>query len=232
MTPDYQVVTREITPKGKAYLVVRRCAPEELYDLVGRAAAELRTLGAAEVYAASVDPGAPLEERTAEGIRLEHVHDMLVLERGLADRPRRAGRLTLEPLRRAQGGLWLELHNEGFFEIPNSATYDREELEEALGRDRDCGFALVDGTPAGVYELALGGCPPEIEGIALLRPFRGRGLGRELLYAAMERLAERGAAGCRLTVSTANETAWTLYRDAGFRSMERKSRWFRVLAGE
>lgn len=230
MEPEYQVYTREIPAKGKAYIALRRCAPEDVDAALRRAAAQVLEQGACELYVTCTDPAAPLSEGEGTGYRLEHAHDMLILERALADAPKPGGRLTLEPLRRERGGAWLALHNEGFFEMPNSATYDAKDLERALSPACRCGFALLDGAAVGVYELSVDAQPPEIEGIALLKDFRGRGLGRELLCASMELLAELGCARCRLMVSTANENAYALYRDAGFAFQTVQSRWFRMTA--
>ena len=175
-------------------------------------------------------PAAPLEEGPRAGCRLVHVRDMLWMERGLEPPQEPAERLTLEPLDRARGGAWIALHNACFFDMPNSATYGPRDLDRALSPGHDCGFALWQGALAGVYELDLTGEVPEIEGIALKEDLRGRGLGRALLGTAMARLGERGFARCGLLVATDNAPAFALYRAAGFRVTEVRSRWFRMLA--
>ena len=100
----------------------------------------------------------------------------------------------------------------------------------ALAPGHDCGFVRRAGELAGVYELDLTGELPEIEGIALKEDLRGKGLGRALLGAAMERLRGRGCGRCGLLVATDNAPAFSLYRSAGFQAAEVRSRWFQMLA--
>lgn len=229
MKPFYEVITREIAAKGKGYLLLRRCAPQELGETLAQGRERLLAAGATELYAASVDPACPLEEGAWEGFRLVHIRDILRMERPLGDLPP-AAVLTLEPLTRARGGAWLALHNACFFHMPNSATYGLRELEEALGGESRCGFAVVGGVPVGVYELVLSGECPEIAGIAIHPDFQGKGLGRALLAAVLGELAALGYARCQLLVATDNERAFSLYRKTGFKAVAMKSRWFQMLA--
>lgn len=231
MEQQMDIITREIPSKGKGYLVVQRCAPEEIYALVGRGAAELLAQGAAEIYAASRDASAPLDEGLHGGYRLERAHDMLGMDRALdGGRPRPRGRLTLEPLTREKGGLFLGIYNESFHAVPNSATYGPEELDEILGDRYRCGFALLDGTPVGIYECGFKKEHPEIGSIGLTKSARGKGLGRELLLSVMDMLAEMGCKRCWLQASTANEAAYPLYLSVGFARESLLSRWFAVKA--
>ena len=177
----------------------------------------------------SHDPSAPLEEDRRGDCRLEFVRDMLELQRDLAELPGAPVRLSLEPLTRERGGAWLALHNECFFEMPNSATYGAKDLERALEEGHSCGFAVVDGVRAGVYELDLTQEVPEIEGIALRKELRGCGLGRELLWGTMGLLAQAGYGRCKLLVASDNESAFSLYRRTGFRAAGIQSKWFRML---
>lgn len=232
MKPAYQVITREIPSKGIAYLLLKRCKPGQEEAVLTQAAAYALEQGAAQILAACVDPALSLEEGQLGRFHLEHVHDMLVLERDLTETITASGRLALAPLERSRGGMWLALYNAGFFSVPNAATYDTGDLKELLSRGDKCGFALLDGVAVGIYELNLSLAPPEIAGIALHQNFRGRGLGRELLNLLMMELQQAGYARCQLLVSTANQQAWTLYRTAGFRQAAVKSRWYRVLPAQ
>lgn len=232
MAAVYQKITREIPAKGKAYLIISRCGWEELDETLCRAREELLAEGATEIYACSTENAAPLEEGTGTGYRLVHVRDLLWMERELSALPSSPRKVDLTPLSRERGGAWLALHNECFFEMPNSATYGPQDLERALSEGHACGFVEADGVTVGVYELDLAGETPEIEGIGLHKDFRGKGLGRALLYAAMEQLAAMGHSRCKLMVATDNEGAFALYRSAGFRAAGVKSKWFQVLAGD
>lgn len=82
----------------------------------------------------------------------------------------------------------------------------------------------------GVYELELTQELPVIDGIALHKDFRGKGLGRELLAAVLNELAGRGYQRCRLLVATDNENAFALYRSTGFKAAGVQSQWFQMLA--
>lgn len=229
MESAYQIYGSEITAKGKGYMVIRRCRTGELEELLCRGRQELLSMGATELFVTSHDPGAPLEERPMGECRLEFVRDMLELQRELTQLPGSPVRLKLEPLTRERGGAWLALHNECFFEMPNSATYGPADLERALEEGHCCGFAVSDGVTVGVYELDLTQELPEIEGIALHKDVRGQGLGRELLYGTMELLAGMGHQRCKLLVATDNESAFSLYRRTGFKAAGIQSRWFRML---
>ncbi len=232
MEPELKLYTKEIPAKGKGYFVIQKCWPDQLDEAVRRGASALLAQGATEIYIASKDPAAVLAAGQGEGYRLEFCHDMLGMERQLAnDRPRPTGRLTLEPLTRKNGGAWLAIYNESFFDVPNSATYDRNDLKQVLEDGGACGFAMLDGVPVGIYELSFAkeGCP-EIEGIGLLKDARGKGLGRELLLAVMDRCADMGYQKVWLQVSTANENAYGLYRSAGFRVSDLISHWYQVIS--
>lgn len=230
MEPEYEIITREIDAKGKGYLILRRCPPGQLEEAVRRGARVLLEAGASLLYAVSKDPAAPLTDGTWEHFSLSFSHDMLRLERPLSSCPPAGPGLTLEPLCREKGGQWLALYNECFFDVPNSATYDRTSLERCLEAGSRCGFALAEGVPVGVYELDCRGETPEIAGIALIKDARGRGLGRALLRTCMAELAGSGAPSCTLLVSTANTPALALYRSEGFAQTDVAGRWYQILA--
>lgn len=231
MEPELKLYTKEIPAKGKGYFIIEKCWPDQLDKAVRRGARDLLTQGATEIYVCSKDPAANLYAGQGEGYRLEFRHDMLNMERGLpAGRGSSNSGLILEPLQREKGGAWLALFNESFFDVPNSETCRRDELEGFMGPQWSCGFALLDGVPVGIYRLDLQGETPEISAIGLTKTVRGRGLGRELLYLAMDLCAEMGHQTVRLCVSTANESAYALYRSAGFRVTELRSHWYQVIS--
>lgn len=229
MDSAYEIYSGEIVAKGKGYLVISRCRSGELNELLAQGRQELLGLGATELYVSSRAPGQPLEEGDWGEFRLEFARDMLELQRALPQAATQSSRLTLKPLTRERGGAWLTLHNECFFEMPNSATYGPADLERAMAEGHRCGFAVVDGVAVGIYELDLTQDPPEIEGIALRKALRGRGLGRELLQEVMELLAGAGYSRCRLLVASDNESAFSLYRRTGFKAAGIQSKWFRIL---
>lgn len=230
MKPIYQLYPNEIGAKGKAYLALRRCRAEDVDETLRKGREELLRLGATEIYVTSTDPAALLEEGSRAGCRLNHVRDLLWMERELRTLPETAGTVRLVPLARERGGAWITLHNECFFEMPNSATYGPQDLERALSAEYACGFVQWKDIPVGVYELELTQELPVIDGIALHKDFRGKGLGRELLAAVLNELAGRGYQRCRLLVATDNENAFALYRSTGFKAAGVQSQWFQMLA--
>lgn len=229
MEPEIKLYTKEIPTKGKGYFTIEKCTPERLDAAVRRGAAELLAQGATRIYVASRTPA--LTEGDGEGYRLEFRHEMLGMDRALTpDRPRPTGRLTLEPLTRAKGGAWLAIYNETFFDVPNSTTYDKNDLKLLLGAEYRCGFALLGGVPVGIYELGFKKENPEIGSVGLTKDARGKGLGRELLLATMDLCGSLGYQKAWLQVSTANENAFALYRTVGFTACDLLSRWYEVIA--
>lgn len=231
MQPELEIITKEIPTKGKGYMYIRRCWPDQVDDQIRQGARSLLLQGATEIYAASKDPASPLAEGSGDGYRLEFRYDMLRLERTLDKTvPQPEGRLTLEPLSREKVGQWLTLYNECFFDVPNSATFGRNDLERAQAEGSRCGLALLDGVPVGVYLLGFQEADPEIEGIGLCKDFRGKGMGRELLLSLMALLAEEGYKRTWLSVSTSNVQAYPLYQSVGFAQTRLISHWYQVIS--
>ncbi len=189
MESSYEIFPGEIAAKGKAYMVIHRCRTGELEELLSRGREKLLGMGASELFVTSKDPSAPLSEETWEGFRLVFVRDILELERELAPLPE-TDRVVLEPLTRERGGTWITLHNACFFDMPNSATYGPKDLERAMEEGHRCGFAVVNGVTAGVYELDLTQEPPEIEGDCPPEGIPGEGPG------AAAAVCRYGGAGC------------------------------------
>ncbi|NCB63491.1 MAG: GNAT family N-acetyltransferase [Clostridia bacterium] len=220
-----EVIEKEIVPKGKAYLVLREGSVEGMAEILR----ELRGKGARQVFLTSKAPETELQVGAPDEVRLAFAHDMLGLTCALTfDRPRPQGRLTLEPLTREKKDLFLDIYNQSFFDVPNSATYDAETFEEIMTPEYHCGFALLDGSPVGIYELGFKKENPEIGSIGLTVEARGKGLGRELLLTVMDNLADLGYKACWLQVSTLNRQAYPLYRSVGFGQDELLGRWYEV----
>lgn len=228
MEPIYEVYDREIGLKGKAYIALRCCDVEQAGRVLRQELENLSAQGAKEIFVTSSDPALLLREGDYPGYSLRFARDMVRMECGLSSLPEGGG-VRLEPLTGARQEEWLALHNESFFDMPNSATYGTEELEERQGPEHVTAFALANGEPVGVCELDLSCRPPEIEGIGLLPRCRGKGLGRALLHAAMAELAARGYERCQMLVASDNRCARTLYERTGFRETGVQSRWFRLL---
>lgn len=225
---EAQLITAEIPYKGIGYLFIRECPAAELAGAMAESVDKLRAAGAKQVFVSSTDPKAPLGEGAYAGVELRFVHDMLVMERELFPLPDGAG-LTAADLTPEGRALWLALYNQGFLHVPNGATYTERELDGALADGMTCGFFLREGEPVGIYELDLTGELPAVEGVALGDGFRGQGMGRALMRAALERIAAAGAERCKLEVSTANPVARRLYESIGFQTVRTRSRWFEAV---
>jgi ribosomal protein S18 acetylase RimI-like enzyme len=101
---------------------------------------------------------------------------------------------------------------------------------EDWGRKGDAGvIATVDGIAVGAawYRRFTADKPgygfvrtdiPEV-GMAIAAPSRGRGIGRALIEALIQRARDDRIPALRLSVSAANRPAFALYRSVGFRSV-------------
>lgn len=220
MEQEYKLITAEIPVKGIAYLTVT--APEQLREGVERAMAA----GADRVLVSG-----PVGEGEWDGVSLTQAYEMLTLERRLADLPATDGRLRLVEVTDLSRALWLELYNEAFFRVPNGATLTLAGLDELLTAGHTAGLAYLGGQPVGVYLTRTEGGTAELMAMGLGRTMRGKGLGKTLLRQLMERLAGQGCSRCRLTVATANEVAFGLYRSEGFVVAEKGTVWYEVSCG-
>lgn len=217
MRLPYKVYTAEIPVKGIGYLVLND--PEALEEGVEA----LLSKGAVSIFATG-----PLEEGEREGLSITYAHDMLVMERSLADCAAPEGRLRLSPLTEREAPVYIQIHNESFFTVPNGATIDRSELDKLLRPTERAGLVWLGVRPVGIYNCVLEGETPEIDELGLLKVMRGKGLGRELLRAILDLLAREDFGRCKLKVSTANQAAFALYRSEGFTVTEKYSTWYEV----
>ena len=221
---NWQAIDAEIPAKGKGYLILKETEREKLFPALREGAEALLSSGATEIYVTG-QAIAPMDE---EGLHLSEVHQMLWMERSLEDAPASTGRIVLRPMEQGEGGKFLALYNECFFDVPNSATYTRNDLERMEREHCQMGFALSDGVIVGIYELRPDQDMPEICSLGLAKVRRGVGLGRELLLALMEKLKKQEERRCKLMVSSANIPARCLYERVGFRQSKVISHWYRL----
>jgi GNAT superfamily N-acetyltransferase len=102
------------------------------------------------------------------------------------------------------------------------AAVHRTFVAQINRRDQLASIAEVDGVPAGVVVAELRRpfymLQPQlwIGDLVVTEPARGRGIGRQLLAAAVERAAEAAAYGASVTAPVSREAAAGLLRAAGF----------------
>lgn len=133
MQSSYTLYSSEIPVKGIGYLVLHD--PGALQEGV-RA---LRDRGATYIFARG-----PLKEGEQDGFSITHVHDMLVMERTLLGYPIPERRLRLTPLTEQEAPVYIHLHNESFFHVPNGATIDCSELDKLLCPKEWAGLAWLE----------------------------------------------------------------------------------------
>lgn len=90
------------------------------------------------------------------------------------------------------------------------------DLLAATERDRLVGYAIC----WTVVDQA------ELGNVAVAPERRGRGVGRRLVEAALERVRRRGARECFLEVRESNASAQALYRQLGFEVVGRRRRYY------
>lgn len=220
----WQAIDAEIPAKGKGYLILKEQAPDRAAGALREGAAALLDAGAVEIYVTG------LQDALAEAgqLPLEEAYEMVWMERSLAAVDQPGGRLTLRPMEPGEGGKFLALYNECFFDVPNSATYTKHDLTRMEQERCAAGFALLNGVAVGIYECRPDADMTELHSLGLAKRYRGQGLGRELMLGLLELLWAKGEMRCKLLTSTANEPACGLYRALGFAPAGVESKWYRL----
>ncbi len=98
---------------------------------------------------------------------------------------------------------------------------------------RDPGAVLVaerSGRVAGYAALWVSADEAELADLAVAPEHRRRGVGRTLLRACLREAAARGAGEIFLQVRESNSAARSLYREAGFREVGRRTGYYRAPA--
>lgn len=157
------------------------------------------------------------------GFGIEHEEWQLELE---LDRPR--PQLSLPPHchlvtyeRPVAVSLFRRLYEQSFQRTAWYQRYDRQEIETTLDQASDLLFYLDREEPIGftwmhVTKNDVG----ELEPVGITPANQGQGHGRQLLLAALDRLAQRGVQRARVGVWRRNETAVQLYEQLGFRLVQ------------
>ena len=104
----------------------------------------------------------------------------------------------------------------------------RETTFESLLRrtDTDLVVAITDGTLVGYAVAWTIVDQAELGNVAVKEDSRGRGVGRALVDAAMDRVRRRGAEECFLEVRESNLSAQGLYQKCGFEVVGRRRKYY------
>lgn len=212
----YATDTGNIPAKGVGYLT--------LYDAGSLRAGtdELIRKGATTIFVSG-----PISEGRQDGLQLTHSYDLMRLSRSLRDLEQPSGKLTLKPLTRPDGAVFLSIYNESIIAVPGRPTQSIADLSWLISDDWKTGIAWLGSTPAGVYECKCVGNTPEISALSILESWRGKGLGRELLRQVLTMLAQNGPDSCTARIAT-NSSLFSLLRSEGFRAEELLSSWYEV----
>lgn len=212
----YATDTGNIPAKGIGYLT--------LYDSTSLRAGvdELISKGATSIFVSG-----PISEGEQDDLRLTHSYDLMRLSRSLRDLDAPAGKLTLKPLARPDGAVFLSIYNESVINVPGRPTQSLADLSWLISDDWKTGIVWLGNTPVGVYECKCVGDTPEISALAILEDWRGKGLGRDLLRQVLALLAQGGSDQCTARIAT-NSGLFALLRSEDFRAEELLSSWYEV----
>lgn len=231
---SFQVIDREIAPKGKVYLVCTQYDPADFSAELKRICNAAVLRGARKLYFACRDKANDLDAQTfaVGACSFMFYSNFDLLKKPLARAQSSAPcPLHIKPLRAFSAPLFAALYNESFFDVPNAMTVTDEEIEEILADEgRDAGFFLRGGEPIGVFELRYGGDAPEIAALAIRVDLQNRGYGSQALGLLEERLAREGYDAASLLVASANERAYRLYQKSGYLFSCRVGHWYEAVA--
>ena len=138
---------------------------------------------------------------------------------------------------------FVDLLNASFAEHPGPVSWTFAQIQHAHSRPDFDPSSILLLSPADRPDEPIGfvrtGLEPlddgaafagEVRLVGVLQPWRGRGLGRELLRWGVAQLRARGAGRIKLTVEAENELALGLYRRTGFEPVVEWPHWTRPVA--
>lgn len=226
----YAHVARRPSPAGPVWNVQAVVAPghrraETSLALVGRALDVVAERGGGRVQLWANRAG-PDDDALAASLTLVPEREVVQLRRPLpvGEAPRLPPGIRLRSFRPgADDGAWLAVHHAAFADHPEQGAWTLSDLHRRMAEPwfDETGFVIAeDGggaiagscwtklhQPEGLGEIYVIGVDPS---------HQGRGLGRALVVAGLERLASRGAHTGMLYTDAANHRALALYASLGF----------------
>ena len=140
------------------------------------------------------------------------------------------GNLKFKPLNLGNISNFTKLHNKAFNGECNAATITDEDsmlyLQNYKGNEELIGIIEEKNIDIGVYMLSKVDDIGWIDNIAIIKEYRGRGLGKELLNKCIEFLQIKKVNEIKLLVITSNYKAYRLYKSFGFKDEKIFSKWF------
>ena len=135
----------------------------------------------------------------------------------------------LTPLSADRIDTFLTLHREGMRGVPNVPTLSEADVLKQMKTDRLFLIEAKDGTSVGFCDLAVDpeGKMADLEEIAILPAWRGKGIGRQVIANLAADLAVEGIESLMVLVATVNTGALRLYRRLGFDQEQFYANWFR-----
>lgn len=139
--------------------------------------------------------------------------------------------VQLTPLSADRIDTFLTLHREGMRGVPNVPTLSEADVLKQMKTDRLFLIETKDGTPVGFCDLAVDpeGKTADLEEIAILPAWRGKGIGHQVIANLAAGLAAETIELLTVLVATVNTGALRLYRRLGFDQEQFYANWFRQL---
>lgn len=192
-------------------------------ELVRAALEEIAAEGGGHVHLWVPKPDAT-DDAVAAAVGLQRGRDLYQMRRPLPVADARS-HIETRPFRPGKDEeAWLEVNNRAFRAHPEQGSWTLETISEREAQDwfDPAGFLLheIDGELAGFCWTKVhaedGESMGEIYVVAVSPDFQGRGLGRQLVLAGLEHLADEGLRTAVLYVDRDNLEARSLYRALGF----------------
>lgn len=227
---EFSFITKQIPIRRRCYIICERYDADDFLTALAALCRNAVELGAAEIFFAARDCGENFpqaEPFVCGAFQFAPCFGFDILEKTLFPAPAEFRPYRFKRLSAENAALYAALHNEAFFDVPNTAFLDAEETNRLIADDaREAGFFMDGGDPVGTYLLSYAEPVPEIAAIAVRKDLWGGGLGVRALATLEQKLLLAGHARATLIVCDGNARACALYKRSGYRFVRRLSAWF------